>query len=407
MSWQQRIQQAIQQRKEDNLWRQRINVASPQGARILLDGQSLLNFSSNDYLGLAQQSVSLITAAKTWGMGSGASHLVCGHSTAHQQLEQVLAKSVGYPRALLFANGYMANLAVLQTLLKRQDTLYQDKLNHASLIDGGLLSNSQMRRYRHNDIQHLAHFLQRPASETASNRTSYNTLSLVATDAVFSMDGDQAPLADLSKLCRQSNALLMVDDAHGFAVLGNQQQSGSLAEQGIKTDDVDVYMGTLGKGLGGYGAFVAGSEEMIEYLIQFARPYIYTTALPAALASAMQDNLAIVMSGEKQTLLKNNIDYFRQQAHALDLDIMPSTTAIQPLMVGDDGTALALSRTLKCAGILVTAIRPPTVAKGSARLRITLTASHTKQDIDHLLDTLAQNVIPSNTSPSRELPYGD
>lgn len=403
MSWQQRIQQAIQQRKEDNLWRQRINVASPQGARILLDGQSLLNFSSNDYLGLAQQSESLITAAKVWGMGSGASHLVCGHSNAHQQLEQALAKSVGYPRALLFANGYMANLAVLQTLLKRQDFLYQDKLNHASLIDGGLLSNSQMRRYRHNDVEHLAHFLKRSSIPDSALNTP---LSLVATDAVFSMDGDQAPLAELSNLCRQSNALLMVDDAHGFAVLGNDQHTGSLAEQGLEASDVDVYMGTLGKGLGGYGAFVAGSEDMIEYLIQFARPYIYTTALPAALANAMEDNLAIVMGGERQKLLRENIEYFRIQAQVLALDIMPSKTAIQPLMVGDDAKALALSHKLKRAGILVTAIRPPTVAKGSARLRITLTASHTKQDIDHLLDTLAANLTASNLNPDVESGYG-
>jgi len=398
MPWQQRIQQAIKQRKEDDLWRQRINVGSPQSTHIVADGQSLLNFSSNDYLGLAQQSESLINAAKVWGMGSGASHLVCGHSNAHQQLEQALAESVGYPRALLFANGYMANLAVLQTLLKRQDFLYQDKLNHASLIDGGLLSNSQMRRYRHNDIEHLSHFLQRAQQKG----TSANSLSLVATDAVFSMDGDQAPLIELSTLCRQTNALLMVDDAHGFGVLGNQKHTGSLAEQGLKATDVDVYMGTLGKGLGGYGAFVAGSEEMIEYLIQFARPYIYTTALPAALASAMTDNLAIVMGGERQKQLNANIDYFRQQAQTRALNIMPSTTAIQPLMVGDDGAALVLSHKLKRAGLLVTAIRSPTVSKGSARLRITLTASHTEQDIDHLLDVLAINLTVSDLNTDED-----
>ena len=380
MSWQHRIQQAIQQRKEDNLWRQRINVASPQGARVLVNGNSLLNFSSNDYLSLALESESLIAGAKNWGMGSGASHLVCGHSSAHQQLEQSLAASVGYPRALLFANGYMANMAILQTLLKRQDHLYQDKLNHASLIDGGLLSNCKMHRYRHNDTEHLAYFLQqKPRSE----------LALIATDAVFSMDGDQAPLAQLAKLSRQHQALLMVDDAHGFAVLGDSQLTGSLAEQNLSACDIDIYMGTLGKGLGGYGAFVAGSEELIEYLIQFARPYIYTTALPAALASAMADNLAIVMSGQRQALLKNNITYFRQQAELLELNIMPSTTAIQPLLIGDDAKALTISQKLQQAGILVTAIRPPTVAKGSARLRITLTASHTQSDIDYLLASLA------------------
>lgn len=387
MSWHQRIQQGIQQRKEDNLWRQRINVASPQGARVIINGQALLNFSSNDYLGLAQHSESLIEGAKAWGMGSGASHLVCGHSNAHQQLESALAKSVGYPRALLFANGYMANLAVLQTLLKRHDFLYQDKLNHASLIDGGLLSNSQMRRYRHNDVEHLAHFLE---SSKIDRSSIENALPLVATDAVFSMDGDEAPLVEISKICRQSKALLMVDDAHGFGVLGNQQHTGSLAQQGLCAKDVDIYMGTLGKALGGYGAFVAGSEEMIEYLIQFARPYIYTTALPAALASAMESNLTIIMSGERQHILASNIEYFCTKAQLLNLNIMPSTTAIQPLMIGDDAKALLLSQTLKSNGILVTAIRPPTVAKGSARLRITLTASHTYKDIDYLLETLVR-----------------
>ena len=385
MSWQQRIQQAIQQRKEDNLWRQRISVASPQGARIVLEGQTLLNFSSNDYLGLAQQSESLITAAKAWGMGSGASHLVCGHSEAHQQLEQALALSVGYPRALLFANGYMANLAVLQTLLNRQDYLYQDKLNHASLIDGGLISNSKMRRYRHNDTAHLAHFLEQ---EKSSSSLSTPSLALVATDAVFSMDGDQANLTELATICQQHDALLMVDDAHGFGVLGNSEYTGSIAQQGLSSDQVPIYMGTLGKGLGGYGAFVAGSEELIEYLIQFARPYIYTTALPAALASAMQANLVIVMSGERQKALAANIAYFRHQAEHLALSIMPSSTAIQPLLIGDDAKAVAISRQLKQRGILVTAIRPPTVAKGSARLRITLTASHTEKDIDQLLTVL-------------------
>lgn len=380
MSWQQRIQKAIQQRKEDNLWRHRISVSSPQGSRIVVDGHMLLNFSSNDYLGLAQQSESLITAAKAWGMGSGASHLVCGHSEAHQQLEQALAESVGYPRALLFANGYMANLAVLQTLLNRQDHLYQDKLNHASLIDGGLISSSKMRRYRHNDSDHLAHFLEQ--------KKSASCLSLVATDSVFSMDGDQANLTELVDLCQQHEALLMVDDAHGFGVLGNGKYTGSIAHQGLSAEQVPIYMGTLGKGLGGYGAFVAGSETLIEYLIQFARPYIYTTALPAALAGAMKDNLDIVMTGERQKILSANIVYFRQQAKHLAIDIMPSNTAIQPLLVGDDAKAVTISQQLKNDGILVTAIRPPTVAKGSARLRITLTASHTEKDIDRLLTAL-------------------
>jgi 8-amino-7-oxononanoate synthase len=390
MSWQQRIHQAVQQRKADNLWRQRINVGSPQSARILVDGQPLLNFSSNDYLGLAQQTEPLINAARAWGMGSGASHLVCGHSSAHQRLEQALAESVGYPRALLFANGYMANLAVLQTLLSRQDHLYQDKLNHASLIDGGLISSAKMHRYRHTDCAHLLHFLrqnQTSAPDSLAEQT-ISSLSLVATDAVFSMDGDQANLAELAVICQQHQALLMIDDAHGFAVLGNSTHTGSHAKQGLTAEQVPIYMGTLGKGLGGYGAFIAGSEELIEYLIQFARPYIYTTAIPAALASAMQTNLEVVMTGKRQTLLAANIDYFRQQAQHLALNIMPSSTAIQPLLIGDDAKAVAISQQLKQQGILVTAIRPPTVAKGSARLRITLTASHTEKDIDYLLTSL-------------------
>ena len=383
MSWQQRIHHAVQQRKEDNLWRQRLNLASAQGAQVTVcDGQKreLLNFSSNDYLGLAQRTEGLVNAAQRWGMGSGASHLVCGHSQVHHDLEDALADSVGYPRALLFANGYMANLAIMQTLLKRQDHLYQDKLNHASLIDGGLLSNSQMHRYRHNDCEHLAYLMQTHTDDSA--------LALVATDAVFSMDGDQAPLAQLSQLCRQHDALLMVDDAHGFAVLGDHQHSGSVAQQHLIYQDVDVYMGTLGKGLGGYGAFVAGSHELIEYLIQFARPYIYTTALPAAMAEAMLDNLAIVKQGQRQQVLQHNIKYFKSQALALGLTLMPSSTAIQPLLIGDDAKALKISELLKSAGILVTAIRPPTVKKGTARLRITVTASHTVSDIDYLLSTL-------------------
>lgn len=383
MSWQQRIDQSVQQRKVNNLWRQRLNISSAQGAKVSLLGTrepNLLNFSSNDYLGLAHQSDSLIKGAKLWGMGSGASHLVCGHSTAHQALEGALADAVGYPRAILFANGYMANMAILQTLLKRQDHLYQDKLNHASLIDGGLLSNCQMRRYRHNDCDHLEYFM--------STHSTDADLKLVATDAVFSMDGDLAPLAKLSQVCRRNEALLVVDDAHGFAVLGNQQHSGSVAHQGLHSDDVDVYMGTLGKGLGGYGAFVAGSHDMIEYLIQFARPYIYTTALPSALAAAMLDNLAIVNQGHLQCNLQRNILYFKDKALSLGLNLMPSSTAIQPLVIGDDNKAVMASEALMQRGILVTAIRPPTVAKGSARLRITLMATHSKADIDVLLASL-------------------
>ena len=395
--WSQRLHAGLQQRKDNHRWRQRINLNSPQGIHLQVQGQTLLNFSSNDYLGLAQNQAALIEGVKRWGMGSGASHLVCGHSQAHDDLEQALATATGYPRALLFANGYMANVAVLSTLLTRHDVLLQDKLNHASLIDGGQLCAAKVQRYRHNDAHHLGVRLSALNKNERSDDPSTGGI-MVATDAVFSMDGDQAPLAEIAALCHTHQALLMVDDAHGFGLLGSHQHTGSVAHQGLKADDVPIYMGTLGKGLGGYGAFIAGSEALIEYLIQFARPYIYTTALPAALAHAMHSNLDEVMGGERQRVLNQRIDYFRRRAHDLDLNLMPSDTAIQPLLIthsqaqdaaDNDAKALALSEALKAQGLLVTAIRPPTVAVGSARLRITLSAAHRESDIDRLLDALA------------------
>jgi len=381
MSWKKSLKQQLEQRRQGNLLRQRRTLSSPQGRKVVVDGQPLLNFSSNDYLGLAAESSDTDPRHSS---GSGASHLICGHSQAHQDLETALANSVGYPRALLFANGYMANLALMQCLVKRGDVILQDKLNHASLIDGALLSTATLSRYRHLDYQHL----QQQINHHQGNK------GLIATDAVFSMDGDQADLKSLSLLARKADMPLIIDDAHGFGTLlkttPEGKYTGSTHWQDQTVTDVPVYMGTLGKALGGYGAFVAAEDDIIEYLIQFARPYIYTTALPPALADLMLHKLTLVMSGERQQQLNHLIDYFKQQANKAELALMPSTTAIQPLLLKDDALALSMSDQLLQQGLLVTAIRPPTVPKGSARLRITLNASHTENDVDLLISALTR-----------------
>lgn len=378
MSWKHSLIQQLEKRQHSDLMRQRLTLSSSQGSEVVVNGHRLINFSSNDYLGLAATNL----PGHSLGFGSGASHLVCGHSQAHHDLETALAQSVGYRRALLFANGYMANLALMQTLASRGDILLQDKLNHASLIDGGLLSNAELKRFRHLDYQHLQQQLDRYPHRQG----------LIATDAVFSMDGDQADLNTLAKIAREVDMPLVVDDAHGFGTLiqltDNGRYTGSTHWQGLTTDQVPVYMGTLGKALGGYGAFVAADDDIIEYLIQFARPYIYTTALPPALADNMLHKLELVMSGDRQAILTKRIHYFRHHANQAGLVLMPSETAIQPLLVKDDAQAVRLSNKLYQQGLLVTAIRPPTVPKGSARLRITLNASHTEKDVDYLIATL-------------------
>ena len=381
MSWKHSLKLQLEQRRQSDLFRQRRTLSSPQGTHVVVDGRSLLNFSSNDYLGLAALSR---PALDTQYFGSGASHLVCGHSQAHQDLEEALARAVGYPRALLFANGYMANLALMQSLVKRGDVILQDKLNHASLIDGALLSSATLSRYRHLDYQHL----QQQIDHHQSSR------GLIATDAVFSMDGDQADLRSLSLLARQADIPLIIDDAHGFGTLlkatPQGKYTGSTHWQNQTVTDVPVYMGTLGKALGGYGAFIAAEDDIIEYLVQFARPYIYTTALPPVLADVMLQSLNVLMNGERQQRLDQLIRYFKAQANQADMPLMPSDTAIQPLLLKDDALAVSMSEQLLQQGLLVTAIRPPTVPKGSARLRITLSASHTENDVDYLISTLTR-----------------
>lgn len=369
---------ALAERQQQSRYRRRDQQQAPAGRCARIDGRELLNFSSNDYLGLANHPeviAALQTAAAEMGVGSGASHLVCGHSLHHQRLEEALADAVGKPRALLFSTGYMANLALLSTLTDRHDAIFQDRLNHASLLDGGQLSRATVQRYAHAQVDALA----------ARLATSEARRKLVVTDGVFSMDGDVAPVEALLACCRAQDAWLMVDDAHGVGVLGDRG-AGSCAGQ-----PVDILMGTLGKALGCFGAFVAGSETLIETLTQFARPYIYTTALPPALAAATLVSLRLMQTETwRRQQLAELIEQWRAGAQALGLTLLPSNTPIQPLLVGSDEAALKASTALRERGLLVVAIRPPTVPEGSARLRITLTAAHTSADVAQLLAALAQ-----------------
>lgn len=370
----------LTQLAEQGLYRSRRVIDSPQGIRLHLDGSSVINFCSNDYLGLANHPAVVAafkTAADAYGVGSGAAHLVCGHSTAHHALEEELAAFTGRERALLFSTGYMANIGVITALLGRGDTVLEDRLNHASLLDGGLASNAAFKRYAHADTAHLAQLL----AAAAGNK-------LVVTDGVFSMDGDAAPLPELARTAKAHQAWLMVDDAHGLGVLG--AHGGGLLEQfGLGQDDVQVLMGTLGKGFGTFGAFVAGSELLIETLIQTARTYIYTTALPPAVAEATRASLRLVQADTwRRDKLAALIRQFRSGAAQLGLQLMPSDSPIQPLIIGDSQQAVAYSQALLAAGFLVSAIRPPTVAQGTARLRVTLSAGHDETMVAGLLDAL-------------------
>lgn len=376
-----RLSEALARREQAGLYRQRLTLDSPQGPVIQLAGCDYLNFCSNDYLGLAAHPdviQAFRQAAFTYGVGSGASHLVCGHSAPHHQLEEALAEFTGRPRALLFSSGYMANTGILTTLLQRGDYVFEDRLNHASLLDGGLHSGARFQRFPHNDTAALARKLK-----------SARGPSLVVVDGVFSMDGDTAPLSELATLCREQDAWLMVDDAHGFGVLG-QRGAGSTEAAGLDGSAVPVLMATLGKALGTAGAFVAGSEVLIEGLIQQARNYIYTTALPPAVAAASLVSLQLLhKEAWRRQHLADLIARFRQGARQLDLPLMASDSAIQPLLVGDARRAVALSEQLKARGVLIGAIRPPTVPAGTSRLRITLSAAHSEQQVDRLLQHLA------------------
>ena len=372
----------LQARKAKHLYRRRRISDGPQQPEMVIDGRAVISFCSNDYLGLANHpevKAAFVKGIEEYGAGSGAAHLINGHSRAHHALEDELAEFTGYPRALLFSTGYMANLGLAQALVGRGDSVLEDRLNHASLLDGGLLSGARLMRYRHNDAGDLEMKL--------GGRTQGE--KLVLTDGVFSMDGDIAALPAVTQACRKHEAGLMVDDAHGFGVLGANGR-GTLEHFGIAADEVPAYMATLGKALGTAGAFIAGSEALVETLIQKARTYIYTTASPPAVAVASRAALRIVRTeAHLRDRLNDNIQYFRNCCDQLDVELADSRTAIQPVIIGDTQACVKASEQLFSTGLLVTAIRPPTVPEGSARLRITFSAAHERAHIDKLVASLA------------------
>lgn len=367
--------------RTEHLYRSRVVVDGPQGAEIVVDGTRYLSFCSNDYLGLAGHArviAALKEGAELYGAGSGASHLVTGHQRPHHALEEALAAFTGRPRALLFSSGYMANLGTVAALAGRGDLLWEDRLNHASLLDAGLLSGARLQRYPHADTVTLQ---QRLGEYTGRH-------IMLITDGVFSMDGDVAPLPRLAEIAQRHEAWLMVDDAHGLGVLGAGGR-GTLEHFALNDKAAPILIGTLGKAFGTFGAFVAGSEELIEYLIQRARPYVYTTALPPAVAHATLASLrTLEEEGWRREHLHHLIARFRRGAEQLGMEMLPSATPIQPLLVGESEQVLALSAALRQRGIYVGAIRPPTVPQGTARLRITLSAAHSEVDIDRLLAAL-------------------
>ncbi|MGH8476803.1 MAG: 8-amino-7-oxononanoate synthase [Methylococcales bacterium] len=374
--------QELEGLKERSLYRSRKIHEGPQGIEVVIDGRVLVNFCSNDYLGLANHPAvveALQLGARRFGVGSGSSHLICGHGVAHHALEKELAEFTGFARVLVFSTGFMANLGVISTLIGKGDRVLEDRLNHASLFDGGILSGARFQRYAHSNLIVLAELLAQ----------GKDCKQLVVTDGVFSMDGDLADLPNLSRLCESFDAGLFVDDAHGFGVLG-QNGRGLLEHFGLKPESVSILVGTLGKAFGTFGAFAAGSEEVIEYLIQRARPYLYTTALPPALAEATRASLKIVAKEHwRREKLASLIARFRNKALEHRLPLLDSKTPIQPLLLGDSRLAIDIADRLMRKGILVMPIRPPTVPARSARLRITFSALHEESHIDRLVEELA------------------
>jgi len=372
-----RLRAELAQLRAADLYRVRRVVAGGHGVQIEVDGRRCVNFCSNDYLGLAADPRIAAAASRALadcGTGSGAAALISGYNREHRALEEQLAAFTGRPRALLFSSGWAANLGVLRALLDRSGTLVADELNHASLIDGGRLSGARYARVAHRDLAGFEDAL----------RAAAGADTVVATDSVFSMDGDLAPLGALATLCRRHGAALMVDDAHGFGVLGERGQGAPGTEQ------AEVYMATLGKALGVSGAFVAGSEALVEYLIQRARTWVFSTAPPPALAAAAREALRIVQAEPQRRLrLLERVGRLRAGARDLGITLGESTTAIQPLVLGDERRVMAVSAALLQRGYWVAAIRPPTVPRGTARLRITLSAAHTDAQVDGLLEALA------------------
>ncbi len=385
------LRPALDRLRKAHLYRRRRTVTAVTGkSRVEVDGRRLIEFCSNDYLGLARDPrlvESLSAAGDRWGFGSTAAHLVTGHSSAHHALEDDIAHFTGRPRALLFSTGYMANLGVLTALAGRGDFIVEDRLNHASLIDGVRLAGASSRRYRHADAAAAAERLDAHGSEGRR---------LIVTDGVFSMDGDVAPLSALARVAEERDAWLVVDDAHGLGVLGAHGR-GSLEAEGLEPERVPVLIGTLGKAFGAFGAFVAGSVALIDTLIQRARPYVYTTAPPPAVAEATRTALTIAASESwRRDRLNSLIRRFREGVEAIGLPLTDSSTPIQPVVIGDPDAALRISDGLWNQGFWVAPIRPPTVPEGSSRLRITLSANHSDEDVDGLLAALAVSAAPGH-----------
>ena len=381
--WRERVQAARVQREADHRVRVRRSVEHRDGARCTVDGRSLLNFCGNDYLGLSQHFAvvgALQDTAAREGAGGVGSHLVCGHHAVHDALERELADWLGAPRALLFGSGFLANLAVLQALLGDEDVCVQDRLNHASLIDAARLAGCRLRRYPHADAEGAIRQL----------RTLPEGLAMVATDGVFSMDGDIAPLRELALVTRVQKAMLYVDDAHGIGVVGPDGR-GSVAAARLGLDEVPLQLATLGKALGGYGAAVVGEADLVDHLAETARPYVYTTALPPAQAAATLAAVKLARSEHwRREKLVELTARFRERARAFGLVLLDSDTPIQPVICGTDSRALSMAATLERAGYWVAAIRPPTVPEGRARLRVTLSALHTVAEVDGLVAAIAQ-----------------
>lgn len=373
----------LRKREQQGLLRRRRILQSPQASHITIDGCGYLAFCSNDYLGLANHPQLIEVACEgvtRYGVGAGASHLINGHSAAHHDLEQALAGFTGFPQALLFSTGYMANIGAVTALVGREDAIFADKLNHASLNDAALLSRARFIRYPHLDLKILENRL---ASTKARRK-------LVISDAVFSMEGDVAPIPELLALCEQYQAVLLLDDAHGFGVLGKQGR-GSLFQTDSPSNHSPnlVYMATLGKAAGVFGAFVAAQPEVIETLIQSARSYIYTTATPPLLAHALLTSLQLIEQDEwRREALQRHIAQLKRGLQSSPWQLLPSVTPIQPLLIGGSAEAVRIGEQLRERGILVPEIRPPTVPRGTARLRISLSATHRTEDIQRLVEAL-------------------
>jgi 8-amino-7-oxononanoate synthase len=376
------LAEQLRSREKKNLLRERVALEGSQDIRVSIDGREYLAFCSNDYLGLANHPELILAAcegARQYGVGAASSHLISGHSSAHHALEGALARLTGFPRTLLFSTGYMANAGVVTALVGRTGAIFGDKLNHASLNDAVLVSRARFSRYRHGDLTGLEHQM------AVSNARP----KLVLTDAVFSMDGDVAPVARLLELCEKYNAWLMLDDAHGFGVLGRKGQ-GILAHLDVQSPRI-IYMATLGKAAGVFGAFVAAQPEVIETLIQQARSYIYTTAAPPMLSCVLLKSLELIENEHwRREKLTQLCVALKREVQSLRWKLLPSITPIQPLVIGANDQALNISKALRERGFLVPAIRPPTVPEGTARLRISLSALHDLEDIARLGEALRE-----------------